>query len=61
MSVTYSAMVARLSESRGKVAPAVRRALIAETLERGRPVAYRAAPLDFSDIAVKLEDATCRR
>jgi len=54
---TYSTIVARWFELRGRIAPALHQSIGAEIRERGKPVAYRSAPIDWTDIAERMESA----
>lgn len=55
--ITWTSIVRRLAETKGQLPGAVWRQLARETLERGAPVASRSAPLDFADIATRIETA----
>lgn len=51
--MTYTAIVARWIELRGRIA----RAIGAEIRERGKPVGYRSEPIEWRDIAERMEAA----
>ena len=55
--LTYTAIVARWIELRGRIAPALHRAIGDDIRERGKPTAYRSEPIDWRDIAERMESA----
>ena len=55
--MTHSAILARWIELRGRIAPALHRAIGDDIRERGKPVAYRSEPIDWRDIAERMEAA----
>ena len=55
--MTFSAFVRHWNGTRGLVPSALHRAIGKEALQRATAVSYRAKPLDFSDLAERLERA----
>lgn len=53
--MTFSAFVRHWNGTRGLVPSALHRAIGKEALQRATAVSYRAKPLDFSDLAERLE------
>ncbi|MGN5375830.1 hypothetical protein [Sphingomonas hankookensis] len=57
MFVSHSAFVSRFVELKGRVPAAEYSRIAREATERARPVAFRAQPLNFADLADRLETA----
>lgn len=61
MFVSHSAFVSRFVELKGRIPAADYNRIAREAVERAHPIAFRAQPLNFADLADRLESAVAPR